>query len=58
MMKAPNIKKLAMGKTAVRCKEGPFAKQILWLTTPCTTLTFTIKGQAGFYAGGRWNVVS
>jgi hypothetical protein len=45
-------------KTAVVCLDGPLVCQTLWLTLGATTLPFTIKGQTGFYCGGRWNAIS
>lgn len=45
-------------KTAVVCLDGPLVRQTLWLTLGATTLPFTIKGQTGFYCGGRWNAIS
>ncbi len=45
-------------KTPVVCLDGPFHGQTLWLTLGATTLPFTIKGQTGFYCGGRRNALS
>ena len=45
-------------KTAVYCHDGPLAGHTLWLTMGQPTLPITIKGQSGFYCGGRWNALS
>ena len=54
-MKKP-IHKAAV-KSPVRCQDGPLKNTVLWLDAQFTTFVFTIKGETGFYAGGKWNAV-
>lgn len=56
-MKKLNFRKLGVSKFPVACIDGPFAGHVLWLDEQRTTLTFTVKGQTGFYKGGRFNAV-
>lgn len=45
-----------IGRTAVRCTDGPLAGEWLRLDTNggTNTLPFTIAGQSGHYVNGTW----
>lgn len=56
MMKAKQLAKENI--MSVVCKDGPFKGQRLRLSVEGKTLTFTVRGQTGYYDRGGWHALS
>ena len=56
-----NAKKLAkFNVLTIKCNDGPFHGQTIYLSVDNNTFTFTFtaKGQTGYYKNGDWHAIS